>query len=502
MINRNNNISPFTRLTARIEKFSEKIFIEQKLNNWPGYLLFMLLALGMGWVMAHNYLAGLGITGLILGVAVALTCMLNTEAGLYINMTYSFFIANFNRLLFYDELQIGVYSDLLVLITFLSFIIRRVSLQKSINKFTKAPVVVTLLVVYGYMAIELFNPNANFLAGWFPAFRKIMATLLILFICFNVFESRAALKRFITFLFFLVTAVAVYGCIQQWHGFFPFEMNWLAEDPKRFAMTFVAVGGRKMSTMPDAPALAIVMSTCSAFFIVLATGQRKLRTRIVMICGIILMLLAMSYSATRTANAMLVAGLVMFMLLTMNKKSTRIFAVGAVLAFLFLMYAPINSPQIDSFRQTFEGSNDASFNVREVNRKGIQPYIYAHPIGGGLGTTGAEGFTYNPGHPLAGFPPDSGYLKKALELGWIGFSLMVFLYFLVLKTGIRGHFSSKDEEIKLVYAAGTAAIFAFYVGDFSQVAIGQITDVFVYYPLIAVLLKAKEFDQSANTLTT
>jgi hypothetical protein len=50
-----------------------------------------------------------------------------------------------------------------------------------------------------------------------------------------------------------------------------------------------------------------------------------------------------------------------------------------------------------------------------------------------------------------------------------------------------------------MYAAATAACFAFYVGDFSQVAIGQITDVMVYYPLIALILKLKEFDQPTKT---
>jgi len=96
---------------------------------------------------------------------------------------------------------------------------------------------------------------------------------------------------------------------------------------------------------------------------------------------------------------------------------------------------------------------------------------------------------------LAGFPPDSGYLKKALELGWIGFGLFIFLYFLVLKTGIQGYFKCKNEEVKLIYASCTAACFGFYVGDFSQVAIGQITDVVVYYPFIGIMLKLKEFDQ-------
>jgi putative inorganic carbon (HCO3(-)) transporter len=486
------NISASTRRNDGIEKFSQKTFLHQKLNNWPGYILFVLLASGMGYLMAHQVLIGMGVTGLILALAVAAVCILSAEAGLYINMAYSFFICYFNRLLFDDSLQVGVFSDLLIFVTFLGFFIRRVNLRQSINEFTKAPAVGALLLVYGIFAIELFNPSARFFVGWFPAFRKILGTLLILFISYNIFTTREKVRRFIIVLFALCVVVAIYGCIQEWHGFFPFEMNWLRADPKRFRMTFIGGGSRKMSTMNDAVSFAIIMCTCSVFFISLIQTQKKLARRLILIGGIILMLLGMSYAITRTSNAMLVAGLLLFLLLTFDRKITRRITLFAVLAFLALLYAPIDNPQIDTFRQTFQASNDDSYNVREINRHSVQPYIYRHPIGGGLGTTGGEGLQYNPGHELAGFPPDSGCLKKALEIGWVGYGLICIFYFLILRTGIRGYFNSEDPTTKLIYAACTATCFCFYVGDFSQVTIGQITDIVVYYPIIAIILRLKD----------
>jgi putative inorganic carbon (HCO3(-)) transporter len=496
------NISTAPKISDRIEKFSEKTFLVQKLNNWPGYVLFALLALGMGYLMAHQLLLGMGITGMIVGLTVAIVCILNAEAGLYINMVYSFFICYFNRLLFNDELQVGVYSDLLIFITFLGFFVRRIRLRETINQFSKNPAVVALLLVYGLMAIELFNPSARFFVGWFPAFRKILGTLLVLFISFNVFNTREAIKRFIIVLFVICTLVAIYGCIQQWHGFFPFEMDWLRADPKRFRMTFLGGNSRKMSTMNDAVSFAIIMTTCSIFFMALAGTQKKVWQRLILIGGVILMLLGMSYTITRTANAMLVAGLVMFILLTFDKKTTRVLCLLAGLLFVTLLYAPVQNAQVDQFRQTFQASNDDSYKVRETNRESVQPYIYRHPIGGGLGTTGGEGLQYNPGHELAGFPPDSGSLKKALEIGWIGFGMICVLYFLVLRTGIRGYFTSRDPDNRLLYAACTAACFSFYVGDFAQVAIGQITDIVVYYPFIAILLQLKNFDKFDQPIKT
>ena len=99
---------------------------------------------------------------------------------------------------------------------------------------------------------------------------------------------------------------------------------------------------------------------------------------------------------------------------------------------------------------------------------------------------------FNPSHYLAGFPPDSGYLKKALETGWVGLIIICVLYFVVLKNCIRGYFDEDDPGKKILFAACCAFFFSFYVADFAQDAIGQITDVVVYYPLIAITLKLKD----------
>jgi putative inorganic carbon (HCO3(-)) transporter len=498
MIDRN-NISPLSRLTNRIEKFTERTFLDQKLNNWLGYTLCLLFACAIGYLMAEKTLIGLGVTGALLGLTIVLVCLLNTEAGLYINIFYAFFICHFNRMVLDNELQVGIFQDVLVYVTFLSFFVRKVNLKQSLNQFTRTSVVIMLLAVYGYMAIELFNPYAAFFVGWFPAFRKILSTLLILFISFNVFDSWAAIKRFISVLFVLCMVVAIYACIQQAHGFFEFEMDWLRMDPRRFRMAFVGGGIKKMSTMPDALSFSIIMATCSVFFIAIANGIKGARRKTILLGGAMLMLVAMSYAITRTANAMVVGGIALFVFLTLDKKVNRALAVLAIGIFLLMLYLPVYNPQLEQFRQTFKASNDPSYLVRENNRKSIQPYMYRHPIGAGLGTTGTEGLEYNPGHYLAGFPPDSGYLKKALEMGWLGFGMICILYFLILRTGVRGYFHSRDPKIRTLYAAATAACFAFYVGDFSQVAIGQITDVMVYYPLIALILKLKDFDQSTKT---
>jgi putative inorganic carbon (HCO3(-)) transporter len=128
-----------------------------------------------------------------------------------------------------------------------------------------------------------------------------------------------------------------------------------------------------------------------------------------------------------------------------------------------------------------------------MNRASKQPYLRSHPFGGGLGTTGPSGRRFTPGHELAGFPPDSGYLRKALETGWIGLLIVCALYFTILRFGVRKYFIANTERYKMLCAACTSSIFAFYLAEFGQEAIGQITDIVIYYPMIAILLRVDQF---------
>lgn len=482
---------PRSNVISGIEKFWYTSFIEEKLNNWVGYIFFLFGAIVFGYLFAHQTLIGIGLAGGLISLAIIITCLLNTEAGLYINIFYSFFAFALTRFL-YADLPIGVASDVLVLATLFSLFIKRVDLKLTFNRFVHTPVVMIILVIFFYLIIEAFNPYGHSIAGWYQAFRKYLNTLFILFISYKVLDTPASIKRFLTVLFIACTVCAIYACIQQWHGLFAGELAWVMADETRFGLIFINGDFRKFSTMSDPTAFGIIMASCGILFSIIAMHEKRRIIKFTLIGGLIFMFLGMAYSGTRTANAMTAAGFVMFVLLTLNRRSSQIFAVILVLAYLFIMYVPIyGNNTINRFRSTFQASHDESYKVRETNRAFIQPYIYTHPIGGGLATTGDAGRQYNPSSYLAGFPPDSGYLKKALEIGWIGLIIICMLYFTVMKNTIRGYFEPGSNNKKILFAACAGCIFSFYIADFAQDAIGQITDIVVYYPIIALSLRLR-----------
>lgn len=477
--------------------FLQRMFVIEKLNNGVGIFLIAVVAAGFGYLLANNLFLGAGVIGAIISLLVLILCFISVEWGIYINLIFLFLSSQISRMFYIESIPFGVVSDVLLLTTLAgTFIKKDHSKEISRNFFSKSPVYVYLVIVL-YLCVQLFNPYGHSFQGWFTIMRKVFGSVVVMYICYAAFNSYARIFRFLRVLFVCALVAGIYGCIQQWHGLFSFETAWVHSNELRLNLIYLFGNYRKFSFFTGPTEFGIIMAGCSLLFILIGLNEKKILAKIVLIGGSIIMLLGMSYSGTRTANAMFVGGIALYILLTINKSATRIFAVFAVLAFLFIMFAPIYSNEtILRFRTSFSANQDNSYNVREANRASVQPYIYSHPFGGGLSTTGENGRKYNPGHQLAGFPTDSSYLGKALETGWIGLILTCILYFVTIRFTIRAFFAAKNNRGRSLLAAGVAFLFAYYIGEIAQEAIGQFSNTFVYYPLVAIILQLSQLSSN------
>lgn len=482
--------------TNPLQAFLQKVFINEKLNNWVGGLIVVIIATAFGFLLSSDIILGVSVFAVIIGVVVLTICLLNTEFGLYLTMLYAFSASALSRFLLRDQLPVGVVIDILVGITFLGLFFSTENLKKNTENFFKSPPAIYYTIIVVYLTLELFNPMAHSFEGWLQVMRKVFESFVIVFIAYNVFNQLSKIKRFLKVLFFLSFVTALYGCVQQWHGLFPAEINWVNADPERLGLISIFGEYRKFSFLGGPTEFGVLMATCSLLYIFISFNEKKVFIKYLYIAGSIIMLLGMSYSGTRTANAMMVGGIVIFLLLTIDKKSTKLFALFSVLAFLFAMYAPIySSATLLRFRSTFSAKEDASFNVREINRKSIQPFIWKHPFGGGLSTTGDMGKKYNPGHPVAGFPTDSSYLNKALESGWVGLILTLILYFVILQYIVRGYFLTKNKNFKAMFAAMLAFFFSYFLGEIAQEVVGVFTNMVIFFPVFAIALRIRQFSE-------
>ncbi|HXB09208.1 MAG TPA: O-antigen ligase family protein [Puia sp.] len=476
------------RVSGRFSKWLTRTFLDEKLYNWFGCLLLGIVAAGFGYLLAKQDAVGMSLLLLVLGLCAILPCFASGATSLYFILIYNYFIYIVPRLLEDESIKVGIGYDALLIIAMLGFVLRREHLKKASNHLFQTPVMIWTLVLYFYNAIELVNPLAHSLTGWYISFRVTTESFLLFFIAYQVFTTWKRIDDYLLMLFWASFLVAIYGCIQQWHGMFPFEMHYIS----RIKGTSLYYAGqiRKFSTTSGPTAFGMDMAGVAVLYIILGLNEKRRRRQVLYFFGVIVMILSSTYSGTRTSNIMLIAGLAVYVLLQANKKQTRMFAGVAICLLLVIIRLPIYSnATLNRFRSSFEGKHDDSYLVREVNRKRIQPYIYSHPIGGGLGTTNAAGVVYNPGHYLANFQTDDGYLKTALEIGWIGLLITVILYFQILRTGVTEYFNTTNERNKSVLAACLACLFSFMLADLAQEGINEITNVVIYYPAVAILLR-------------
>jgi len=111
----------------------------------------------------------------------------------------------------------------------------------------------------------------------------------------------------------------------------------------------------------------------------------------------------------------------------------------------------------------------------------------SHPIGGGLGSVGVWGQRFAPNSYLAKFPPDSGYVRVAVELGWIGLLLYCIFNFVIMYKGIQYYYTIRNPELKTYCLGMILFIFAFDVGNYPQQALVQYPSNILFFLAMAIL---------------
>ena len=240
------------------------------------------------------------------------------------------------------------------------------------------------------------------------------------------------------------------------------------------------------------------MSYMGTMCFVLATGQFRKWQRAVLGLAGVSMFLAMAYAGSRTPFVLVPFGLGIFTLLTLRKSiiiGMILFGmVGAV-----IMFKSTGNAVLYRIQSAFilDRSGD-TMGVRFKNQKKIKPFIQSHPFGAGLGSVGEWGQRFSPNTMLASFPPDSGFVRVAVELGWVGYLIYCWLIFKIINIGIYYYFRVKNEQIKTIYLAITVMMFMLALASYVQEAIIQLPTSIFFYISLAILARLKDFEEEAD----
>lgn len=477
-----------------LKKLQKEIFAKQLVT--PVGLTFLgLIAVFFGFLASKNMVViSFAIIGLLIAAFIVNLCIFKPIKGYYLVILLAFF-ADYPSRILHVALPIFTFIEILILFLFIGVIWAGKSDTNQKGNLLASPVAVVFFITYLYFFLEFFNPNMISVGGYFFGFKRVIVFLLFFILTYKLINTPERFKYFFKFWLVISFITALYGCTQQWIGYIPFEYAWVKKDPHEFALLFQGGVIRKFSFLDGVVTFGVLSGSMAVIALILAMNEPKKSRKWKLYVMAVVCFLGMAYSGTRTFTIMMPVGIALYILITIKNKATLITLFVTFMAFLFVFFAPIDNPTLNRMRSTFD-SEDESLNVRNVNRNSIQPYIYAHPFGGGIATTGVEGMRWSPSHPLAGFPPDSGLLMFALEIGWVGLSLQIIFYLTMLYQGIYYYFRMKSKKYKKYILAIIAGFLAILVTLYSQASVGQMPNIFFFYGCIALFKRLWEFDKA------
>jgi putative inorganic carbon (HCO3(-)) transporter len=470
-----------------------------KIYNFTLILSFCLIAFLVGFFISKsNVLSGQAMVFASIGVLTLLACFINQKIGIIISFILSFFISLIYRLFIGSNLPIGTGIEIIILTSFSGLFLKKLSMRDYDWNFIKSPITYALAAILVFNLIQFVNPYHFNPAVTFIIIKRQFCMFLFYLICVYLFKEKKFTFLMMKFWIGLSFIVALYACSQEWFGFLPFEIAWLFSSEDILRLFYIGGKFRKFSILNNPTIMGIIASMSAIFLITLLMAKFSMLRKIFMVCMIIFMLLAVGYSGTRTAYAMIAGGFFLLMLMNIHKRSTIVLAfLGAIIG-IIIMYGPYTNSTILRIRSAFYPENDASYNTRDRNRASIRPFIYSHPIGGGLGTSGALGKEVNPGQILAGFPPDSEYLKVALETGYLGYFLLLVCYFIILNSMINKFYLLQNNQLKIYYSGLIVTLFSYFIANYAQETGGMFPNDIIFHILFAFGASIYKFDINFN----
>ncbi|NCI45553.1 O-antigen ligase family protein [Sediminibacterium sp. WSJ-3] len=465
--------------------------MEEKMNNWLGVALFLVAAAGIACITAFGGLqSGVLLLVGIFAIPLVYAVVAYPQFGIMAMLVLAYLVFAIIRLGI--DFPAGTLIDGIEALLILGFFIK----QKKYRDWSmvKHPVGIMILVWIAYNLFQAGNPSAESRLAWLYTIRSVAFVMLTYFIFALQIRTIYFLRLIIRTWILLAVLVALYALKQQFIGFSGSEQEWLNSDPMVRELLFIAGQWRKFSFLSDPVVFSYTMVISSILCACIAVNTQATWKKVLLVVFTLLFLYSMLFSGTRGAYVMVPAAMVFYAVINLSRKVLLVMAaLGVMIA--GLIFVPIGNPTIQRFQSAFKPSADASFNTRKTNQERIKPFILSHPLGGGLGATGVWGQRFAPYSFLANFPPDSGYVRVAVELGWLGLLLFCVLMFVILKTGIDNYYRIRDPELKTYCLAMVLIVFALNIGNYPQEALVQFPTNIYFYLVVAIIVVTNRLDR-------
>lgn len=350
-----------------------------------------------------------------------------------------------------------------------------------------------ILIWMGLCCIEVFNNTCGLgmnVSAWFTATRLIALQLVWILLVFSIYISSPKI---------LMTYLKVWALLSLFSAFWTYKQQYIGmTDQERWwldskgRVTHILNGGtliRYFSTFNDAASYGCNAAAAATAFIVFGITNTIKRAKLFFLLVSAAVIWGMFASGTRTAIFSLGAGLATFVLLSKSAKIAVPFSIAFVLFASFLMFTNIGdgNQQIRRMRSAFD-KNDASANVRDINKDAIRKYIAEAPWGIGLGMSAENIPANNKYRTLSMIPPDSEYVFIWVHTGPIGVTVFACCMALIFIGGCYVVlFKLKNKTLMGIGAGLCGAFVAINLGGYANQVLYQYPNGLTFFGGLAIV---------------
>lgn len=350
-----------------------------------------------------------------------------------------------------------------------------------------------IMIWVSFCLLEILNDSCGLginPAAWFNGFRLLAIQLVWISLVFSIYVASPKTLMTLLKLWAILSLFTVFWTYKQvYWGMTTAEKIWMET---RGRTTHIINGGtliRYFSTFSDAANYGCnAAATAVAFFIIGITNKIKW-AKVFFLLTSVAVIWGMFQSGTRTGIFCLGIGLVVYIFLS---KSVRIAVPFSIIFGIFgflLVFTTIGNgnQQIRRMRSAFN-KEDASVNVRDINKEAIKKYIQDAPWGIGLGMSPENVPANNKFRKLSAIPPDSEYVFIWVHTGPIGVTIFSICMVLIFLGGCRVVlFKLKEPSLIGIGAGYCCAFVAINFGGYANQVLFQYPNGVLFFGGMAVV---------------
>lgn len=351
----------------------------------------------------------------------------------------------------------------------------------------------SILLWCGFCTIEILNDTCNLgidFGGWYSGARMMAFQLLYIFLVFSIYiSSPKILLNYIKIWGMLALFSVFWVWKQEVFGFTTAENIWMETRGRTTHIINAGTLIRYFSTFSDAANYGCNAASTAAAFIIFAITTKFNKLRIFYLIVTVLVIWGMLQSGTRTAMFCLAAGLIVYLILSKSVKIAVPFTIGFIFFAFILVFTKIGdgNQQIHRMRSAFN-KDDASANVRDINKAAIKKYLADAPWGIGLSANYDNVPANNKFNKLSTIPPDSDYVFIWVHTGKIGiivFVLTTILMFLGACSIVL--FKLKSRSLMGIGAGLCAAFTSIQLGGYANQVLMQFPNCLIFYGGLSIV---------------